>query len=126
MPNNSKKIKNKKYLLISRFTFWLTVLFTIPLFIFDTYKLGSTLTNTLIFLLYIYISIGNYLLGYRLDNPPKWSSWVIPKQWIVEWRYLVYADPEDIKENQSKLFRFIGGGILLVIFLLATLSDKIF
>jgi hypothetical protein len=125
MANNDKKIRNPGYLWMSRIAFWAVLLFTLPLFFIEMYKTGTALSNTLILLFHCYVALGNYILGYRLDDPPKWASWLLPSKWIIEWRYLVYADPEAIKANRKGLVRVIAGTILLTILALAFISDKL-
>jgi hypothetical protein len=72
-----------------------------------------------------YIAVANYIMGYRLDNPPKWARWVVPKKWMDEWSYLIHAEQESIKSNRKGLIRVVGAATLLTILLLAFLSGKI-
>ena len=125
MHNDSRKIQNKQYLWASRFAFWLCVLIALPLFIFQFFEKNPTVANAFTVLLYCYIALGNYILGYRIENPPKWAYWVLPEKWISEWQYLVFANPEDTKSNKKGLIRVIGGAALLTILLLAFLSGKL-
>ena len=125
MHNDTKEIKNPEYLWMSRISFWGFLLFVLPLFFIDTYKMGTPLSNTLTVLFYCYCCFANFILGYRLDDPPKWSLLLIPAKWITEWRYLVYADPEFIKSNRWGLLRVIAAGALITILLLAVLSGKL-
>jgi uncharacterized membrane-anchored protein YitT (DUF2179 family) len=124
MSDSNKKIKNPEYLWACRIAFWVAVLFNIPLFFFDTYKAGSALGNTITIFLHCYLAAGSYILGYRLNDQPKWSRYLVPKKWIVEWQYLVYTDPESIKSNRRGLLAVIGGATLLMILLFAILSEK--
>lgn len=125
MDKYTKKIRNPEYLWMCRIGFWSMLLFTLPLFFYDTYKAASALSNILIVLFYCYLAVGSYILGYRLDNPPKWARWVLRAKWIEEWRYLVYADPEAIKSNRKRLIRVVGGVMLITILLLALLSGDL-
>jgi hypothetical protein len=127
MNSEFKKVRNPIYLWMSRIALWGTVLFSIPLFLLDTYtyKTGSAIGNTLTLLFHCYIAVANYILGYRFDAPPKWSRWLVRDKWIVEWRYLIYADPAAIKSNRNGLLRVVAGGTLLTILLLAFLSGKL-
>lgn len=125
MSDNSKQIRNTGYLWACRFAFWLGILFNMPLVLIDLYKGGPLLGNVLLLLFYAYLVAGVFVLGYRLDNPPGWSHWLIPKKWIVEWRYLVYTNPELIKANRNRLVQFTCGVALLTILVLASLSGKL-
>lgn len=125
MSNFTKEIKNPEYLWVSRIAFWIVVLVNLPVFFLHTYLDGTPLGNTLTFLFFCYLTVANYIMGYRLFAPPKWSSWVVPNKWIVEWRYLVLADPESIKSNRKGILRVISGVALLTILLLAALSGHL-
>lgn len=104
---------------------WGMVLVTIPLPGLEIGKSGTTGSNAITLTLYLYLAVGDYILGYRLDDTPKWSSWVVPKKWIDEWRYLVYADPGLIKSNRLGLIRVIGVPALIAILVLAIISGKL-
>ena len=125
MSNDPKEIKNPGYLWIMRIGFWADILITLPLFFIDGYKTGSAMGNALTLLLHCYLGLAGYIMGYRLYNPPKWARWVVPHNWIEEWRYLTYADPDSIKANRNALIRFVGGVIIITILLLALLNGKI-
>ncbi|MBI3523860.1 MAG: hypothetical protein HY066_04925 [Betaproteobacteria bacterium] len=125
MSNDAKEIKNPEYFWAMRIAFWIAVLVNLPLFFAYTYKIGTALGNTLTLLFYCYLAVASYIMSYRLNTPPKWSSLVVPAKWITEWRHLVYADPESIKSNRNGLLRVISGAALLTILLLAALSGKL-
>lgn len=125
MCDKPKKKMNPQYMWASRTAFWIGVLVVFPMFFIDTHKRASALANSIILLFYIWTTIGNYILGYRVDNPPKWSKWIIPAKWISEWKYLSYADPEVIRSNRMGLMRVVGGVVILTIFVLSILSWKL-
>lgn len=127
MHTNLKNFRNPKYIILSRISFWVTIMISFPLFFIDIYTKNFASGKLFIFFFYVYIAICNFVLGYRLNNPPIWTKWIMPKNWIIEWKFLSDADPDtmEIKTNHRKLIRVVTGSILLTIFLLATLSGKI-
>ncbi len=124
MQNNLKNVRNPGYLWVSRIAFWAALLFNIPMCLYNNYESGSMTSAVLPIILYSYLAIACYILGYRLDNPPSWARWVVREKWIAEWRYLANANPESIKQNRNKLLQIGGGTALLVVLSLALLHDK--
>ncbi len=125
MKDDQKKLKNPQYVWASRIAFWLCLFFAIPLFLIRTRHSEPTLGNALTFAFYSYCALANYVLGYRLEDPPPWSRWLVPEKWVSEWRQLTYSDPEEIRPNNSGLMRVIGAANLITIVLLAFLSGKL-
>jgi hypothetical protein len=74
MQNNPNKVQNPGYLWACRIAAWVAVLFNIPLCIFNNYESGSIASAILPIILYCYLAVGSYVLGYRLDNPPPCAS----------------------------------------------------
>ncbi len=125
MSPDQKKVKNPEYLWLLRIAFWAGLLFNIPMFFINDFAAGTALSNTIILLFHSYMIVGAYVLGHRLDTPPVWAGWLLPAKWIIEWRYLVYANPEAIKDNRKRLIRVIGAGALLTVLLLAILTGRL-
>lgn len=127
MEINLKEIKNPKYIIFSRIAFWVSIFILLPLFFIRISEGELNFADCLTFFVYVYIIIGNYVLGYRLFNPPYWVKWVVPSKWISEWKFLSNADAEtiQIKRNHKNLIRITAGAALIMIFLLALLSGKI-
>ena len=124
MNNEGEKIRNPNYLWTTRGSFWGTILFLIPSLFFEIYagKDTSILINMLVLLLLAYVALGNYIFGYRFDNPPTWARWVVPAKWIVEAREIAYADLEVMKADPKRLGRLITGVVLLMISLLVLIG----
>lgn len=125
MSEENKPVRNPQYMWASRIAFWIVILVTLPLFFIDFNPDRPPANNVAIFLFHTYIALANYILGYRLHNPPAWAHFVMPQKWIAEWQYLVSADPVEIKQNRKGLIRVAGGAVLLTILLLASLSGNL-
>lgn len=71
---------------------------------------------------YIYLLVANFILGYRLKDPPAWSKYLIPKKWIDDWVFLSENENEFEKSNRIRLFGFILIMIIATCFLLSDIS----
>jgi hypothetical protein len=120
MNNDTKKIKNPTSLWVIRIAFLGSVLFLLPLSIFDVYtdKTTPVLINMLALFLVAYVTLANYILFFRFDTPPTWARWVVRAKWIVEAREIFYTDPEVLKADPKRRGRLITGAVVLIISLL--------
>lgn len=124
MNNN---IRNPEYIRFSRVSFWIGIFIVMPLFLSRVYSKEIDLGIILTFFFYLYVLVGNYILGYRLYNPPTWVKWIMPFKWILEWRFLSESDARaaNVRTNKKNLIRIGGGVILLTILILAIMSGKV-
>lgn len=112
----NKSIKNPKYIRFSRIAFYSGVFVVMPLTVLmqSNKSMGWPEWATLAF--YIYLIVGNYILGFRLENPPVWAKYVMPLKWIDDWRRLSYGEVPEKDLDDKKLIRVAGVAAISVIF----------
>ncbi|PJK12305.1 hypothetical protein CO613_11635 [Lysobacteraceae bacterium NML07-0707] len=102
---------------------WLGLLFIVPVKILFGMRGGYS--DFLELVVYFYLILGNYVLGYRLMNPPNWSFKIIPKKWIDDWIYLSTSNSDLVKSNSVRLVAFVFGVVAFSIIILSVVNDKI-
>ncbi|PJK10007.1 hypothetical protein CO608_04710 [Lysobacteraceae bacterium NML08-0793] len=117
------KIVNPIYTKLSKLCVWLGVIFVVPVKVL--FGMRGDWSDVFELFVYFYLIVGNYVLGYRLMDPPGWAYRVMPRKWIEDWVFLSISDSEGVRSNKIRLFSFVGSVVLLSIIFLAVVNEKI-
>jgi hypothetical protein len=115
-------MKNPIYTNLSKFAVWAALLVAIPVRLQRMHESGIFVSDILVLALYVYLLVANFVLGYRLKDPPFWSKYLIPKKWIDDWVFLSENESEFEKSNRIRLFGFIVIIIIATCFLFSYIS----
>lgn len=91
----------------------------LPMIAWRTRNTVMGANDWLTFIGFIYVAFANYVLGYRLYDPPRLAKYLIPQKWIEEWKALSSANKEDIASNERAL---IGVGVVAILLVLYALT----
>ncbi|WP_282277242.1 hypothetical protein [Stenotrophomonas sp. PS02297] len=118
-------MKNKLYTRASKFCVWLGILFIIPNKLWLMHERGAVGFDFIELVLYAWLVVGNYVLGYRLIDRPSWAGYVMPKKWMDEWLLLSNAEADVTRSNGFRLIVVAACVAALAVMWLAVMNGKL-